>query len=111
MGESPLITPTMTITACAATILEQIGGAPRLQAMLGTRKVLCSDQAITFDFKMCRRANHCRITYCPGSDLYSVEFLRVGPKTGCRTISTHAGIYADCLRRLFESETGLRMSL
>ena len=101
----------MTITACAATILEQIGGAHRLQAMLGTTKIFTGELDLTFNFKMCRRVNHCRITYCPGSDLYAVEFLKVGPKTGCRTISTHAGIYADCLRRLFESETDLRMSL
>jgi hypothetical protein len=101
----------MTLSTCSATILDQIGGAHRLQAMLGTRKIFAGDLDLTFDYKMCRRSNHCRVTYCPGSDLYSVEFLKVGPKTGCRIVSTHAGVYADCLRRLFETETGLYLSL
>lgn len=98
----------MAITACAETIIDQIGGIGALRMMLGTKAVVCSDQSILFDFKGNRKVNKCRVTYCEGSDLYSVEFFKFSPKKlTCPKVQEFAGIYADQLRPLFEETTGL----
>lgn len=98
----------MAITDCALTIIDQIGGAGRLQVMLGTKHIVCDDEAITFDFKGSRKMNRCKIAYCRASDLYSVEFLKYSPKKlTFSKVQNFAGIYADQLRNLFESTTGL----
>jgi len=92
----------MAITDCAATILDQIGGVNRLQVMLGASKVLTDTEAITFDFKMSRKFNHCRITYCSGPDLYRVEFLKYNRKTfETKTVQSFEMVYADQLRSIF----------
>ena len=101
----------MSMTTCAATILEQIGGIGRLQAMLGTKFLLHDDEAITFDFKGNRKMNRCKISYCRASDLYSVEFLKYFPsKLRCQSVQQYAGVYADSLRTVFETSTGLYLS-
>ena len=101
----------MAITACAETIIDQIGGAGRLQIMLGTKAIACLDNSITFDFKGNRKMNKCRITYNYGSDLYTVEFFKYSPKKFTYTVvAQFAGIYADQLRNLFEQTTGLYLS-
>ena len=102
----------MTPTPCAQTIIDQIGGTGRLQAMLGTKAIACIDSAITFDFKGNRKMNKCRIAYCEGSDLYSVEFFKYFPrKLTCAKVQEFAGIYADQLVNLFETTTGLYLTL
>lgn len=99
------------MTFCAETILEQIGGIGRLQMMLGTKFLLHDDEAITFDFKGNRKMNRCKISYCRASDLYHVEFFKYSPKKlNCQSVNDYAGVYADRLRFLFETVTGLYLS-
>lgn len=101
----------------AMTTLNQLtnsnNGINRLSAMIGAHSFVRSekDYNIMFSFKARagNKANKCRITI-NAMDLYDVEFfkLRAG---NCKTISTHNDIYFDQLKKLFEKETGLYLSL
>jgi hypothetical protein len=98
----------MTITACAETIIDQIGGIGALRMMLGPKAIVCDNEAITFDFKGFRKANKCRITYVAGLDLYRIEFFKYSArKFTCDLIKEFSQVYADQLRPLFEETTGL----
>ncbi len=96
----------------ADTLIAQLGGAGQLRAMLGTTLLAVDENSVTFNFRMVRKANRCRVTYQPGLDLYSVEFFLMSARcTSCKLVETYSQVYADQLRSLFESATGLRMSL
>lgn len=117
----------------AATILEQLGGQ-RAAAMIGIRHALafpaipadptptvfCPNGreakgpgvGVRFSAKATNGANHVEIVLDP-SDTYTVTFWRIrgGASHDLRKISTHDMVHADGLRPLFESETGLLLSL
>ena len=96
----------------ADTMIAQLGGAGQLRAMLGTTLMAVDENSVTFNFRMCRRTNRCRVTYVPGLDLYRMEFFLMGARcTSCKLVESFDQVYADQLRSLFESTTGLRMSL
>jgi hypothetical protein len=96
----------------ADTIIQQLGGAGQLRAMLGTKSVLVDENSARFDFRMVRKANKCLVTYHPGLDLYSMDFYLLNArKASCKLVQSYSMIYADQLRSLFEDFTGLRMSL
>lgn len=100
-----------SIPTCPQTIIDQIGGIGRLQAMLGTKAVMYGDNSVLFDFKGNRKMNKCRISYVAGLDLYNVEFFKYSPKKLTSSkVQDFAGIYADQLRSLFENTTGLYLS-
>ena len=62
-----------------------------------------------FTAKAKNKANYCRIKL-NGSDLYDVEFIRIRG-VNFKTVSTHNDLYADMLKSVFETETGLYLSL
>lgn len=108
---------TETIKA-ADIILSQLGGSRRLNIMIGAKDFFSDDNGATliFRFAMCKTANRMRITL-NGSDLYDVKFEKVG-RLNMKTFNvpvTVAGefsdVYAEDLKGLIESQTGLYLSL
>lgn len=104
---------TTTINTIATTILEQLGGAGRLVAMMGARNFL--DLGDGLQFKLGRgaanKATHLTITLT-ADDLYTVRFQRVA-KRGLEISEkgTTEGVYADQIRGLIERETGMYLSI
>ena len=103
---------TTAISPVAETLLQQLGGAGQLRAMLGTKAILADENSATFDFRLCKLANRCKVTYLPKLDFYRVEFFLVRSTNGiAHPQETFSMVYADQLRQVFEGFTGLRMSL
>jgi hypothetical protein len=95
----------------ANTILAQLGGGGRLRAMLGAETFVGSENSLSFRFKARAKngSNGLYVRLDP-SDTYTVEFVSV--RASKRTVkASFEDVYAEDLRRLFESETGLYLSL
>lgn len=101
---------TTTNLDAATTILSQLGGNSFL-AMTGARDLL-GDEA-TLQFKLPRGAkdgcNAVRVELDP-SDTYTVRFYRIRG-LNIATLAEVSMVYADSLRQVFESQTGLYTSL
>jgi hypothetical protein len=104
--------------AIAATTIQQLGGAGRLQAMVGASHFTVSHEQdgtvvrLAFRFKMNRRMNYCQVTYRMCPDIYDVRFFKLPSKIGApKLVSEHCDIYCDQLVELFERETGLYLTL
>lgn len=103
---------TTALSPVAETLLQQLGGAGMLRAMLGTKAILVDGNSVSFDFRMVKKANRCKVTYQPGLDLYRVDFYLVrANKAICDLVESFDLVYADSLKVVFESTTGLRLSL
>ncbi|MFK5893602.1 MAG: hypothetical protein QM504_10310 [Pseudomonadota bacterium] len=113
---TPIITP-------ADIILQQMGGRGRLCSMLGAKDFYSDNDGKTLVFKFTARAkngiNYIRITVNK-MDTYDVEFVKVGRKKDkelgffmpVRTVvSNFKGLYVDNLHDIFESETGLDLTI
>lgn len=79
-----------------------------LKAMLGA-KVAASDNGVAFTFKMCKKANVCRIAL-NGNDIYDVTFSRFRAFEE-KEVQKFNDIFAEDLKGIFENFTGLRVSL
>lgn len=67
--------------------------------------------SLTFHFKLCRKANVCKIVLDP-SDTYNVEFYRYNAKRlECPLVERFDSVYNDSLREVFERYTGLYIRL
>lgn len=95
----------------AQTILQQLGGR-RFQAMTGARNFVGSSDALMFSIPKAKNGiNKIKIVLTP-ADTYDVEGYRITRATvGFEPLARVEGIYADNLRRVFESITGLATSL
>jgi hypothetical protein len=96
----------------AETILQQLGGRS-FTAMTGARSYTSIEKGLMFQLpaRFAKNGiNKVRIYLTP-RDTYMVEFWRIGPKLKLSHISTHEDVYADSLRELFESQTGLYLTL
>lgn len=111
------MTNTQTISAADET-LRQLGGANKLKIMIGAHDFYSENEGMTlyFRFKMCEKANVCKITI-NGSDLYNVEFIKRG-RLNVKTLevpSKRTGYYSDIhcedLKKIIEDFTGLFLSL
>jgi len=98
----------------AEIILQQLGGADSLRAMIGAGPFLCGlvdrvQPALSFRFRAraAKRANMARIILDP-SDTYTVELWRAGQDSASLLV-TREGIYSDQLISVLEYETGLRL--
>lgn len=98
----------------ADTILKQLGGR-RFCAMTGATNIMGDEDSLSLQIaaKNDRKIKGLRITLLP-SDTYSVIFYRrakkdpaTGLRLGMTVVSEHEGVFADQLRDLFTSETGL----
>ena len=93
------------------TILEQMGGKNRIQAMTDAYNFVYSDgdKSLRFRFKGSRKVNYVKITL-NSLDLYDMEFKKIwGMK--CKDVETVNGVYWDQLKPIFEETTGLYLSL
>jgi len=95
----------------ATTILEQLGGAGRLSAMLGAHSFVGGDDCLVFQFKAraARSINRVMVKLDP-SDTYSVSFYK-GRGVNVAKVSECSDVYVDALRSTIESITGLHLSL
>lgn len=92
----------------AATIVEQLGGLGLLRLLLGTHKVVFDAKGIHFDIQGCAKINRIQIAYRESVDLYRITFFHYRPsKTALDLIADYEEVYADQLREMIESETGL----
>jgi hypothetical protein len=95
----------------AETIIQQLGGFGKLQAMVGAINFIYSnnDKYIAFKFKGSKKVNYVKITL-NGKDLYDIEFKKLwGNKI--KDIDSYNDVYAENLKPLFEKVTGLFLSL
>jgi len=95
----------------AETVFEQIGGIRRLQIMTGAYNFTRNDadKNVTFRFKASRKVNLCRITLDP-SDTYTMTFMRVRGMS-VKTVAEISDVFCDQLIPIFESNTGLYLTL
>ena len=97
------------------TMIQQFCVNPnRLIAMIGAKNFTYDNKnnAITFSFKMCKKANMCKLKYDEADDLYTMLFYKYNSRTGeVKDIEETNGLYSDMLKRNFESFTGLYISL
>jgi len=104
--------------APADIILSQLGGAGRLTAMIGAKNILSDNdgQTLLFKFAGSKKANHVCITLTP-ADLYDVEFKKIGRmntrnyEAPVTDVASFAGVDATQLREIFESTTGVYLSI
>lgn len=93
----------------AQTIYSQLGGN-KFAVITGAKHFIGSkekDNFLAFDFKMCRKANKCKITL-NAMDLYDIEFFKMKPsKMECPKVKEFNGVYSDQLTDIFKSFTGL----
>ena len=98
----------------AQTILLQLGGGSnRIKAMLGAYDFSCLEKGVSFRFKMCRKTNYLEISL-NGWDLYDLKFgkikeTKLGPKF--EIVEEFKDAYAEDLSQIFESVTGLCLTL
>src|ERR1039458_2411264 len=96
----------------AQTILNQLGGA-QFAALTGARNFVSGADFLQFSLPSGAKShiNKVRITLDP-SDTYTVEFFNLNLRAGlCSLVSERSDIYCDNLQDLFESETGLYVTL
>jgi len=93
-------------------ILDQMGGARRLQVMLGVQHIqfLSNGVGIKWPNKTPSKGNYVEIRL-NGSDLYDMSFFNVGSMTK-KLVKKYDGVYAEDLKDIFEKQTGwyLRMA-
>lgn len=109
----------------ANTIIGQMGGSGRLSAMIGAKNFLALKSGVRFDFKINTKMNRCQIEL-NSMDLYDVKFYKNCKITGNektveamdkkiaksqKVVESIDGIYNDMLKPIFESTTGLYLSL
>ena len=102
-----------TVNQIPATILSQLGGARRLQAMVGAKHFLADGNALIFAFKGCGKANKVRIEL-NAMDTYDVTFYKINMRNlekSMKPVDETSGIYADQLVELFERFTGMYLSI
>jgi hypothetical protein len=80
-----------------------------LKTLVGSTHVYAGPRKAEFTFKMCRKADVCRIEYTV-DDTYKMTFLKI---VGHQLVEVEVfdGIYYDDLKKVFESFTGLYLSL
>ncbi|HWO96481.1 MAG TPA: hypothetical protein VNM45_09135 [Bacillus sp. (in: firmicutes)] len=94
----------------AMVILQQMGGAGRLQAFVGGHDFICKEEGtLQFIFKLCSKANMFEIRLdC--TDTYSMTFYQNGVN-GRQEVESFTSLYNDQLQSVFEDFTGLYLSL
>lgn len=89
-------------------------GAGALRAMVGATNLSAGAGLLQFNFKGCRKANLAVVRYDAGADLFNLEFVKTGTKQYIpyyKEVKSFTGLYAEDLKGVFESFTGLYTSL
>lgn len=109
----------------ADTAFQHLAQAPTIQRATGQLSAMLGSKHFTYgqkdengnvfaqlDFKGCRKANTCQVELDRASDTYTLRFYKLNRKTyQCPEVKTMEGLYAEDLRRFFESFTGLYVKL
>jgi hypothetical protein len=95
----------------AETILQQMGGQNKIAAMTGAHSFVNRGNGVSFKFKMCRKFNYMRVVLDDALDLYTVTLSKVTKLGESKNEKVTDGVYCDMLKDIFESETGLYLSL
>jgi hypothetical protein len=95
----------------AETIIAQLGGKGKMYAMIGVKDyfAITNGVSIRWTARAKHGENHVQITLRP-DDTYDVEFYKID-RYESRSLKRYEGVYADDLKRIFEEQTGLRLSL
>lgn len=95
----------------AQTILNQLGGAGVLTSMIGAKSFLGAEDYLQFRWsaKARNKANSVTVSLKP-DDTYIVAFWSIRGRNMV-PLSSHDGIHASSLVRLFQDETGLYIKL
>lgn len=94
----------------ANTIIDQLGGYGKLAAMINAKYFTYDKNGtVNFRFSGCKKMNHIKISLNL-KDLYDVEFYKIG-RFDWKVVANFNDVYAEDLKRLFKSETGLDISL
>lgn len=99
-------------TEIAHTIIQQMGGAGRLNAMVGANNFLTIDQGVQFSFKGSKTANKVVIKLTE-MDLYDITFYKINMRNIDKSlipVDLTEGAYEDMLKPIFEKTTGLYLS-
>jgi len=95
----------------AKTIIAQMGGTGKLSAMVNGRQYLILEAGVQFTFSGKRGMNKCVVKLTP-ADTYDMEFWYINARTAkCVKKAEFKGVYNDMLIDLFETTTGLYLSL
>jgi len=95
----------------AQTILDQMGGTRRISLMVGASGFIGDTCSVQFSFKGSRKMNKI-IVKLNEWDTYDIEFWKINARKGEFTrVSEARDVYFDQLISVFESETGLYLSL
>lgn len=93
----------------AGQIIEQLGGAGRLMAMVGASSFVNVENGVQFRFKGSKVANSVRIEL-DIDDTYVVKFFKIKGLDFKQTRESIGAHWSD-LPRIFELSTGLALSL
>ena len=95
----------------ATTIINQMGGFGKLRAMVGANGFVGDSNSVQFSFKGSRKFNKCRIIL-NANDTYTFELWKYNKRTlDMKKVYEIDNLYWDMLKPVFESETGLYLSL
>ena len=97
----------MNAPIVAQTIADQIGRVAFV--MMGAKNLLGSEDHLQFQIRGSKKVNRIVVKLEP-SDTYTVKFY-TGSALKIRQVAEVSDVYADSLRRVIESETGLYLSL
>jgi hypothetical protein len=89
------------------TIIEQMGGAGRLQMMLGRRPSVVDSKTvgISWPSRQRSRGNYLEIAYNEGMDTYKMTFYN-NSAAGSKVVKVLNDVYWDQLKSIFENQTG-----
>lgn len=92
----------------AETILRQMGGSNRLGIMIGAKDFTGDADSLTFKWASKAKNGLGAVTVKLNRDLYDMTFFK---RKGWEAAKTIEGVYASELARIFQTETGLALSL
>ena len=99
----------MTNVEIANTILKQMGGTGRLNAMTGAKDFVAIDNGVQFKIGRNSKSINTIVIRLNGRDLYDVEFGRVR-KYEYKVVNKYDDVYNDMLKDLFEENTGMYLT-
>ncbi len=92
------------------TMIDQIGGNKACVMVGGSYTYDNENNQVIFKYKGSKHSNYMRMTYEAGLDLYTLQFIKIwGTKYSEKEEFT--GVYNDMVKDIFESTTGLYLSL
>lgn len=94
----------------AQVIRTQMGGGNRLVAMVGAKDFVAIQNGLQFKHMRSNGINMVRVVLDEGKDLYTMEFLSAHGGT-LKQKAFYEEVYCDQLKELFETTTGLYLSI